>query len=115
MLIFLGGGILLFFPTRYFLRLSRKFIHISYEKSLSISNDIQRVVDNIFLIKILKTSESEINKFGKIANDYTKAQLNNYKYGTINSILPNFLTILAFSILIVFFDLLEYLTLGLLV
>ena len=110
-LIFLGGGILLFFPTRYFLRLSRKFIHISYEKSLSISNDIQRVVDNIFLIKILKTSESEINKFGKIANDYTKAQLNNYKYGTINSILPNFLTILAFSILIVFFDLLEYLTL----
>ncbi len=109
--IFLFGGVVLFFPTRYFLRLSRKYIHISYENSIEIAKDIQRVVDNLFLIKILRTNKMEIKNFSKVANSFTKAQLNNYKYGTINSIFPNFLVVFAFAILIVFFDLLEYLTL----
>ena len=52
--IFLFGGFVLFFPSRYLLRLGRKYIHISYNNSLKISKDIQRVVDNIFLIKILR-------------------------------------------------------------
>ena len=109
--IFIIGGIILFFPSRYLLRLGRKYIHISYDNSLKISKDIQRVVDNIFLIKILRTNKIEIENFRKITSNYSKAQLNNFKFGTINSILPNFLTILIFSILIVFFDLLEFLTL----
>ena len=109
--IFLFGGVVLFFPTRYFLRLSRKYIHISYENSIEIAKDIQRVVDNLFLIKILRTSKMEIKNFSKVANNFTKAQLNNYKYGTINSIFPNFLVVFTFAVLIVFFDLLEYLTL----
>jgi len=109
--IFLFGGILLFFPSRYLLRLGRKFIHISYNNSLKISKDIQRVVDNIVLIKILRTSKKEMSNFKDITKKYSSAQLNNFKFGTINSILPNFLVILGFSILIVFFDLLEFLTL----
>ena len=109
--IFLFGGIVLFFPSRYLLRLGRKYIHISYNNSLKISKDIQRVVDNIFLIKILRTSKKEMTNFKDITKKYSTAQLNNFKFGTINSILPNFLVILVFSIIIVFFDLLEFLTL----
>ena len=56
--IFLIGGVVLF-PSRYLLRLGRKYIHISYENSLKISKDIQKVVDNIFLIKILRTSKRD--------------------------------------------------------
>ncbi len=109
--IFVVGGVFLFFPSRYLLRLSRKYIHISYNNSLKISKDIQRVVDNIFLIKILRTNQKEMDNFQNITKNYSKAQLNNFKYGTINSLFPNFLTILTFAILIVFFDLLEFLTL----
>ena len=109
--IFLIGGVVLFFPSRYLLRLGRKYIHISYENSLKISKDIQKVVDNIFLIKILRTSTKEIENFKKVTSKYNSAQLNNFKYGTINSIFPNFLTILIFSVLIVFFDLISYITL----
>ena len=94
--IFLIGGIVLFFPSRYLLRLGRKYVHISYENSLKISKDIQKVVDNIFLIKILRTSTKEIENFKKVTSKYNSAQLNNFKYGTINSIFPNFLTILIF-------------------
>ena len=64
-----------FFPTRYFLRLSRKYIHISYENSIEIAKDIQRVVDNLFLIKILRTNKIEIKNFRKVANNFTTAQL----------------------------------------
>ena len=109
--IFLIGGIVLFFPSRYLLRLGRKYVHISYENSLKISKDIQKVVDNIFLIKILRTSTKEIENFKKVTSKYNSAQLNNFKYGTINSIFPNFLTILIFSVLIVFYDLISYITL----
>ena len=52
-----------------------------------------------------------MTNFKEITKKYSTAQLNNFKFGTINSILPNFLVILAFSIIIVFFDLLEFLTL----
>lgn len=110
-IIFIIGALFLFFPSRYLLRLSRKYIHISYNNSLKISKDIQRVVDNIFLIKTLRTSQVELDNFRKITKNYSKAQLKNFKFGTINSIFPNFLTILTFSLLIVFFDLLEFLTL----
>lgn len=109
--IFFIGGLILFFPSRYLLRLSRKYIHISYNNSLKISKDIQRVVDNIFLIKILRTNRNELLNFQNITKSYSNAQLKNYKYGTINSLFPNFLTILTFAVLIVFFDLLEFLTL----
>ena len=109
--IFLVGGLILFFPTRYLLQLSRKYIHISYEKSIGISQDIQRVLDNLFLIKILKTNNEEFTKFKKINEDFTSAQLKNFKFGAINSFLPNFATIFIFSILIVFFNFLSIITL----
>ena len=109
--IFLVGGLILFFPTRYLLNLSRKYIHISYENSIKISQDIQRVLDNLFLIKILKTKDEEFIKFKQINENFTSAQFKNYKFGTINSFLPNFATIFIFSILIVFFNFLSIITL----
>ena len=54
--IFLFGGVVLFFPTRYFLRLSRKYIHISYEKSKKINQDIQKVYSSETELKV-KTIE----------------------------------------------------------
>ena len=44
----------LLYPIIYFVRKSRESMHQSYEASKSASYDIQRVVENLFLIKLLK-------------------------------------------------------------
>ena len=83
--LFAIGGVVLFFPTRIFLRLGRKFMHESWVNAQETGRDVQRVVDNIFLIKILKTSESEINRYEKTTKKLQDSQLKNQMYGTINS------------------------------
>ena len=84
-------GVIIYFPTRILLKQARKFIHISYEKSKKISQDIQKVIDNMFLIKILKTSNKELSQFKEVSNSYASAQFKNFNFSTINSLFPTFL------------------------
>ncbi len=108
---FAAGGLVLFFPTRILLRLGRKYMHEAWLNAQQTGRDIERVVQNIFLIKILGTSEYEINEYDKTTTKLQSSQLKNQIYGTINSLIPNFITVFTISILIVFFDILKSLTL----
>ena len=105
------GGLILFFPTRILLRLTRKYMDDSYNYAQQTGRDIQRVIQNLFLIKILKTSEQELNQYEKTITSYQAAQFRNLAYGTLNSLFPNFITIFTISILISFFNFASYLTL----
>jgi ATP-binding cassette subfamily B protein len=105
------GGLILFFPTRILLRLTRKYMDDSYNYAQQTGRDIQRVIQNLFLIKILKTSEQELNQYDKTITSYQAAQFRNLAYGTLNSLFPNFLTVFTISILISFFNFASYLTL----
>jgi ATP-binding cassette, subfamily B, bacterial len=105
------GGLILFFPTRILLRLTRKYMDDSYNYAQQTGRDIQRVIQNLFLIKILKTSEQELNQYDKTITSYQAAQFRNLAYGTLNSLFPNFITIFTISILISFFNFASYLTL----
>lgn len=105
------GGLVLFFPTRTLLKLGRKYMHESWVNSQQTGRDIQRVIDNIFLIKILGTSESEINSYDETTKKLQTSQLKNQVYGTINSLIPNFITVFTISVLIVFFNIMKSLTL----
>tara|TARA_B100001540_G_C15814601_1_gene646405 strand:- start:2028 stop:3653 length:1626 start_codon:yes stop_codon:yes gene_type:complete len=91
-------GIIIYFPTRLLLKQARKYIHISYEKSKKISQDIQKIIDNMFLIKILKTSDLELSKFKKVSRSYESAQFKNFNFSTINSIFPTFFATSVFVI-----------------
>ncbi len=94
----LAMGIIIYFPTRLLLKQSRKYIHISYEKSKKISQDIQKIIDNMFLIKILKTSDLELSRFKNVSNSYESAQFKNFNFSTINSLFPTFFATLVFVI-----------------
>ena len=83
-------GVIIYFPTRLLLKQARKYIHISYEKSKKINQDIQKVIDNMFLIKILKTSNQELLDFKKVSDSYASAQFKNFNFSTINSLFPIF-------------------------
>ena len=105
------GGLILFFPTTILLKLTRKYMHDSYTYAQQTGRDIQRVIQNLFLIKILKTSEKELELYDRTITNYQLAQFRNIAYGTLNSLFPNFITIFTISILVSFFKFVNYLTL----
>ena len=89
------------YPISVFLKKSRQFMHNSYLKGQESNREIEKVVDNLFLIKILKKENFEIQRFTKIVDEYRYNIFNNYKYGLINSIFPSFLTLFVLSFIIV--------------
>ena len=89
-LYFIVGFLLLSIPSRYFTKLNRKYSHISYESSIDISENVERVIDNLYLIKILNKFTDEKELFKNNLNNYYDAQINNQKYGTLNSLFPTF-------------------------
>ena len=98
-LIYFGiGFLILSFPTRYFTSLNRRYSHTSYEYGQSISSDLERVLDNLYLIKILKKFKDEKKIFKNNLRTYYDSQLNNQKYGTINSLFPTFIAMILLSI-----------------
>ena len=53
--IFLFGGLLISAPTRFFLKRGKFYQHKSFNESKRLNSTIQRIVENVFLIKILST------------------------------------------------------------
>ncbi len=109
--IFALGGLVLFFPTRTLLRLGRKYMHESWLNAQETGRDVQRVVENIFLIKILGTSNEEIKRYDLTTKKLQDSQLKNQIFGTINSLMPNFVTVFTISILFIFTNLTKTITL----
>ena len=108
---FFLGSITLFFPTKYFLKKGRIYVHQAYENEHKTLETIQKVLENIYLIKILSTTKRELDEFKKILNRYYSSVLNNFKFGAINNITPNFVTIFILSVLISFYNFAKILTL----
>ncbi len=91
------GIIILIFPIFKLLKKSRVFMNDSYEKGQEANKEVERVVDNLFLIKILNKESFEIQRFSKIIDSYIYNVFNNYKFGIINSLLPSFFTLFVLS------------------
>jgi len=109
--IFLAGGIVLFFPTKFLLKKARYYMHESYTFAQETGRDIQRVIQNLFLIKILRTNRYELNLYEATITNFQKSQFRNLAYGALNHLFPNFITIFTISILITFFQFGKFLTL----
>lgn len=99
------GGFLLFPIIKFLTRLGRQSSHISYLQSQEISDETEKIIENLFLIKILKKIDTELNKFYEVLNKYYKAQLNNQKYGTLNAIIPVSISTFILALSLLFFSL----------
>lgn len=97
--IFFAGAVLLIIPTRYLIKRGKYYQHVSFVEAKKVNSYIQRIIDNVFLIKILKTMKKEFNNFGNLLNDYTLSQTRNVTFGALNSILPTFATLFILSLL----------------
>ena len=72
----------------------------TYKFTQKTNFEIQRIIENMFLIKILKKDREEISNFHDTIKNANFNELKNHKYGAINSFLPSFITMFVFSILL---------------
>ena len=104
------GSIILIVPTLLLTKIGRKHAHKAYIYFEESSKGVEKVLDNLFLIKIVNFVSKEINTYKEILDKYSRSRFNEVKSGTINSILPNFFTLFSLSILLIFFNGLKYIT-----
>ena len=76
----------------------RKYTHIFYELARTINFNIQKILDNLYLIKILRKTDDEVLNFDNIVKSYNNALLKNNIFGTINSSIPGFVTVLFYLV-----------------
>ena len=108
---FMIGALIIIFPTKFLIKRAREYMHKSYVFGQQTNFEIQRIIDNMFLIKLLKKDNYELSKFSKTVRNLNMSDLKNHKYGAINSLLPSFVTMFIFSILLIFSSLAKAITL----
>ena len=69
---FLGSILLLYYPLTKIIEKSRNFTDKSYWMNLSLSKEIEKIVENMFLIKILNKDKIEIDNFEKLFQTLTQ-------------------------------------------
>ena len=103
LLIFVGGLLILFFPIRELVIITRNYVDKTYFALKDSMSEIERVIENMFLIKILKKENSELLKFSNTLSLLNSHLLNKHIFAIINGYLPSFLTLIILSIIIIFY------------
>tara|TARA_B100001029_G_scaffold179812_1_gene191263 strand:- start:7435 stop:9060 length:1626 start_codon:yes stop_codon:yes gene_type:complete len=107
---FLGGILVLYFPLQSIIVKSRKYTDKAYWVSLNVSEEIAKVVENMYLIKILKKDKEEIRNFESILEERDRYGIRTVIWGSLSGYLPTFLTMFVLAILISFSNVVKTLT-----
>ena len=105
------GIIILFYPVKVVIEKARLSMHDVYNYSKKLNDEIQRIVENIFLIKILKKDQDELDSFSVSVGNLTNSELKNFRMGLINSQIPGFTTLFVFSCILVISNIAKQITL----
>ena len=93
------GALVLYFPTKLLLKKAREYMKQSYDYMQESNHEVQRIIENMFLIKLLKKTEKKlINMIILLMSIQVLPE--NHKYGSINAFLPSFTTMFVLSILL---------------
>jgi len=109
--ILISGSLLLFYPVKKLLKLGKNYVHITYEKGKESNEEIARVVENLFLIKILKKEKDELLLFSNTLESFKESMLKNHSVALINGYLPSFITLTCLALILAFTDYVKLLTL----
>lgn len=109
--LFLISGLIILIPTRYFLKKGKFYQHKSFEENQNHYSNIQRIVENIFLIKILSSFKFEFNRLENTLEKFKNYQKLNTVFGALISVIPGFFTIFTLSIIFVSFEISNFITL----
>jgi len=101
---FVVGFIIVSIPSYFLTKFGRKHAHLAYIKADELSSNLEKVLDNSYLIKILKLVKTELNEYSLNLKEFYKSRLNEINSGTLNHVMPVTLTLLVLSIFLVFFQ-----------
>ena len=73
----------------------------SFNFSRFAARNIQRIIDNLYLVKILNTQKVELLSFDKNLANLYNSEKKKFIFSDINATVPNFVAVFAFSILAV--------------
>lgn len=100
MIFFISGVIFLAIPIKKLIMISRQYMHKTFLYGKDSNEEIGRVVDNLFLIKILRMEKDELRRFTSTMDKIYKYTFKSYQISFINTQLPNFFTLFVFSIIL---------------
>jgi len=101
---FFIGIIFLIYPIYILIKKSKEYEHLIFEAGQESSADVQRVLDNVFLIKLLKKEKDETNRYVKITRRLFDDHMTKHKLTVLNSYLAPFTTVFLISIIALFFN-----------
>jgi len=107
---FAVGVIILIIPIKKLVINSKNYMHKAFIFEKISNEEIQKVIDNLYLIKILKKDKDEIKKFNITLEEVADSQLKKHIYNILSSDFPSFVTIFSFSIFIIYFGNFNFLT-----
>ena len=110
-LYFIIGALIIAFPSSYLLKKGKEYQHITFYEGRSLNYTFQRIIENLFLIKILSTFNLELKRMSRNLDRFKKSQTMNTLFGSVNSILPTFFTIFTLAILFTNFEISTLVTL----
>ena len=105
------GIVLLFYPIKILIGRARKYMHEIYVISKYSGEEIQRIVDNMFLIKLLKKEQEELENFKNTLEDLNDKDYKNIKWTSLNGYFFSFSTMFILSIVVGIGNIVKSLTL----
>ena len=75
----------------------RNAMENSFEYSQFSVRYIQRIIDNLFLVKILNTEKFEVINFENNITNLNNAERKKFVFSDINSTIPNFVAVFLFT------------------
>ena len=101
LLVLLASIMILYYPTKALLVKSRKVMDDSFRFAQYSVKDIQRIVENLYLVKILNTHLSEMKIYDKNLKSLFISEKKKFIISDINSSIPSAIAIFAFSMLLI--------------
>lgn len=101
---FFIGILFLIYPIYFIIKKSKDYEHLIYEAGLQSSSDVQRVLNNVFLIKLLKKEKDETSRYLKITSRLFEDNMTKHKLSVIQSYLAPFTTMFLISIIALYFN-----------
>ena len=92
--------IVLYYPTKWLLSKGRIAMEDSFAYSQFSVRYIQRIIDNLFLVKILNTEKFEVLNFENNITNLNNTERKRFVISDINTTIPNFIAIFSFSLIL---------------
>lgn len=101
---FFIGIIFLLYPITVLIKKSRHYEHRIWEEGKVANSEVQRVLENVFLIKLLKKEEEEKLRYANSISQMYKDLMAKHKIQVLNGYLAPFTTIFLISIIVIYLN-----------